>query len=74
VDGDNLIPPFSVIDGLGDAVADSIVDARNSKGFVSKEDLVSRTSINKTTLGKLEEMGVLKNLSDSNQMTLDFAF
>ena len=60
IDGKSLIPPFSVIDGLGDAVANSIIKARNEKPFVSKEDLVSRTLINKTTLGKLEDMNIFK--------------
>lgn len=74
IDNKELIPPFSVIDGLGDAVANSIIEARNKKTFVSKEDLANRTLINKTTLGKLESMDILRDLSDTNQMTLDFGF
>ncbi len=65
-----IIPPFTVVDGLGEAVADSIVEARNKGEFSSKEDLMSRTQISKTLKDKLEKLGVLLNLDDSNQTTL----
>ena len=72
IDGKTLIPPFSVIDGLGDSVAKSIIIARNEKDFVSKEDIKKRTSLNKTSIAKFEELDILKDYSESNQMTLDF--
>ena len=42
-EGDNnIIPPFSAIDGLGDTVAQNIVEEREKKEFISIEDLQKR--------------------------------
>jgi len=69
-DPHQIIPPFKVLDGLGDNVADSIVAAREEREFLSKEDLVERTQLSNTLMKKLDDMGVLKGLDDSNQMSL----
>ena len=74
ISGNSLIPPFSVIEGLGMAVANSIVVARNEKDFVSKEDIKKRTSLNKTSIAKFEDLGILNDYSESNQIELDFGF
>ncbi len=77
VDKENnaLIPPFKVLDGLGEKVGDSIVKARNEKSFISKEDLLKRGKISKTNLEQLEKLGALDNLSDTAQLSLfDFNF
>lgn len=65
-----IIPPFTSIDGLGENVADTIVDARKRGAFLSKEDLLNRTSLSKTLAQKLESLGVLENLQEENQMSL----
>ena len=65
-----IIPPFKVLDGLGDNVAQSIIEAREDREFLSKEDLMDRTQLSTTLCKKLDEMGVLKGLDDSNQMSL----
>jgi DNA polymerase-3 subunit alpha (Gram-positive type) len=65
-----LIPPFKVLDGLGENVARSIVEAREKCFFLSKEDLQSRTQINGTQIRKMEIMGVLDDLQDENQLSL----
>ncbi|MDO4501253.1 MAG: PolC-type DNA polymerase III [Erysipelotrichaceae bacterium] len=65
-----IIPPFKVLDGLGDNVAVSIVEAREQREFLSKEDLMDRTQVSNTLLKKLNELGVLKGLDDSNQISL----
>lgn len=70
VEGDYLIAPFSTIDGLGDSVANSIVEARNNKPFISKEDLQNRTKITTTHFKILSELGVVDHLDDDDQMTL----
>ncbi len=69
-DNHKIIPPFKVLDGLGEAVAESIVNAREEKAFISKEDLLRRTTISKTLLGKLEDLGILDGLDDYNQTAL----
>ena len=65
-----IIPPFKVLDGLGDNVAVSIVEARENGQFLSKEDLVDRTLLSTTLLKKLDQLGVLNGLDDSNQISL----
>ena len=65
-----LIPPFVTIDGLGYNVAKSIVDARDERAFISKQDIISRTQLSTTLLNKLDELNVLVNLQDENQLQL----
>lgn len=65
-----IIPPFKILDGLGDNVAISIVEAREKGEFLSKEDLANRTQLSNTLIKRLEVLGVLDNLDDSNQTTL----
>ena len=70
ITNNSLIPPFSCLDGLGGAVAKSIVEAREEKPFSSKDDLMKRTKISKTHLKKLIDLGVLNNLFDDEQISL----
>lgn len=65
-----IIPPFIVIDGLGDNAAESVVEARKNGRFTSKEDLLKRTKLNGTNVDDLSEIGVLDGLGDSDQMSL----
>ncbi|MBQ3460547.1 MAG: PolC-type DNA polymerase III [Solobacterium sp.] len=65
-----IIPPFSVIDGLGGNVARSVEEARNAAPFLSKEDIMRRTQLSATLLKKLEGMGCLEGLQETNQMSL----
>jgi len=72
-----LIPPFSVIDGLGLSAAKSICDAREEKNafgekkrFISKQDLSQRTKLSTALLKKLDELHVLDGLSETNQVSL----
>lgn len=69
-DPKRIIPPFTSIDGLGESVADTVVEARKNGPFLSKEDLGRRTSLSGTLIKKLESMGVLDGLQDENQMSL----
>ena len=72
VDHENkaLIPPFIVLDGLGDNAALSVVEARKNGPFTSKEELLERTKLNNTNVEDLSRLGVLKNLRDSKQISL----
>lgn len=65
-----LIPPFTILDGLGENVAKSIVEARDQRHFISKEDLQQRTLINTTQIKNFEKFGLLETLDDANQMAL----
>ena len=65
-----LIPPFTVIDGLGANVARSIEEARCHGEFLSKEDILKRTQLSTSLLRRLEIMGCLNGLQESNQISL----
>ena len=65
-----IIPPFVVLDGLGENVAVSIIEAREKGAFLSKEDLMDRTQLSSTLLKKLDQLGVTRDLDDSNQISL----
>ena len=65
-----IYPPFNAIDGLGDTVAQNIVREREIKPFLSIEDIQSRGKVSKTLVEKMLDMGVLKDLPESNQLSL----
>ena len=66
-----LIPPFSVIDGLGVAAGNSVVEARkNGQPFISKKDLLERTKLSRTNVDALIEIGGAEALPEKNQMSL----
>ena len=73
-DGKSIYPPFSAIDGLGDSVVISIIKARKEAMFTSIKDLKDRTSLNKTSINKLEELGALEGMSETNQIVFNFDF
>lgn len=69
-DEKGLIIPFRALDGLGDNVAEAIIKARKVAPFISQEDLMKRGKINQSSVDKLKQLGVLDNLSESNQLSL----
>ncbi len=66
----SLIPPFSALSGLGEIAAEKIVQARNEKMFISKEDFIKRTSTNSTLIKEMERMNIFKNIDETDQMKL----
>jgi DNA polymerase-3 subunit alpha (Gram-positive type) len=68
------MPSLNSIDGMGDNVAQQIVQARgeDNKPYLSKEDLRKRAHIGQSAIDKLTECGILDGLSDSNQFSFDF--
>lgn len=69
-DKKSLILPFIVVDSLGENVAKSIVDARNEKQFVSKQDVRNRTRLSKTLFERLDDLGAFGDLVEESQMSL----
>jgi DNA polymerase-3 subunit alpha (Gram-positive type) len=71
VNSDNEIyPPFSSIEGLGDTVAKNIVEEREKGKFISIEDVQKRAKVSQTLIDKMKDMEILKDLPDSNQLSL----
>ncbi len=65
-----LIPPFTTIDGLGENNAITVIEEREKRPFTSKEDLLRRTKLTSTNVNDLSAMGVLDELSESDQLSL----
>ncbi len=65
-----IYPPFNSIDGLGDTVANKIVEERNKQTFLSIEDVSSRAKVSKTLIEKMTEMGIFDGMPESNQLSL----
>ena len=65
-----IYPPFNAIEGLGDTVAQNIVRERENGTFLSIEDVQKRGKVSQTLIDKMKEMGILKDLPDSNQLSL----
>ena len=65
-----IYPPFNAIDGLGDTVAKNLVAEREKGKFISIEDVQKRAKVSQTLIDKMKEMDILKDLPDSNQLTL----
>ncbi|WP_226578848.1 PolC-type DNA polymerase III [Halobacillus litoralis] len=70
VEGNELIPPFNAVDGLGTNAAINIVNAREEGEFLSKQDLRERSRISKTVLEYLDNFGCLEGMPDENQLSL----
>lgn len=70
IDGNSLIAPFRAVPSLGANVAKQIVQARQEKPFLSKEDLAKRGKVSKTIIEYMSENGVLDGLPEENQLSL----
>ncbi|MBY7704843.1 hypothetical protein JIY74_32235 [Vibrio harveyi] len=67
-----LIPPFNIIDSLGEAVAMSIISARNDRKITSVNDLKNRTQVTQTQIKLFEKLGILNSLASDEQLTFQF--
>lgn len=72
VDG-KLMPSFSTIDGLGGKAAE-LIEAEARKGkFLSREDFKNRCKVSANTVETMGDLGLMRDLPHSNQMSiLDF--
>lgn len=65
-----IIPPFDTLDNLGTPAAQSVVDEREKNAFLSIEDLSRRTKLSSQNIENLKKLGVLKDLPESNKLSL----
>lgn len=70
IEGDTLIPPFIAVPGLGENVAQRIVEARDEGPFLSKEDLNKKAGLSQKVIDYLDELGSLPNLPDKAQLSI----
>jgi len=69
-DDKSIYPPFASIEGLGDTVANKIVEEREKGQFLSIEDLQKRGKVSGTLIDKMRLMGILEGLDESSQLSL----
>ena len=69
IDG-KIMPSLTSIDGLGESAAQQIVAAAARGAFISKDDFKTRTGTGQTTCDLLCRLGILKNLPESNQLSI----
>ncbi|MBR5420537.1 MAG: PolC-type DNA polymerase III [Lachnospiraceae bacterium] len=69
VDG-KLMPSFACISGVGPSVAELIEDAAARGEFLSKDDFMHRTKASQTIVDTLDRLGILGNMTSSNQISL----
>ncbi|MBF0746862.1 PolC-type DNA polymerase III [Gemella sp. 19428wG2_WT2a] len=69
IEGDTLIPPFSIVPSLGENVALKIVQAREEKAFLSVEDFSKRGGVSSTIVEYLRDLGSLKGLPEKAQLS-----
>ena len=69
IDG-KIMPSLSSIDGLGEKAAEAVVEAVKDGPFLSKEDFRNRAKVSKTVTDKMSELGILGDLTESNQLDL----
>ena len=62
--------PFGALPGIGESAAIALQNAREGGEFLSVEELKQRASVTKAVIETLEANGVLRGLSDTNQLTL----
>ena len=69
-DDTSMYPSFTSIDGLGEAVANNIVEEREKRPFISIEDFQVRCKVSSTMIEKMRLMGIFKGMPESNQLSL----
>lgn len=67
---DKILPPFLALQGVGGSAAEAIVNERKKGVFSSIDSMKNRAKLNKTAIEALEKHGVLRNLPDSDQLSL----
>jgi len=70
-DEHKLRPPFIAVSGLGEKAAKILATNRENRVFISIDDISAACpGVSKTSLDKLKQLGALRDLPDSSQMSL----
>ena len=65
-----IMPSFTSMAGLGEAVAQGIEDGAKAGPYLSKDDFINRTHCPKSFADKFVELGLLGDIPESNQMSI----
>lgn len=70
IEGNKIRLPFSSLSGVGDAAAEILAEKGKLGEYLSVDELQSRTKVSKAVIETLREVGALKALPESSQLTL----
>ena len=73
IDG-RIMPGLTSVEGLGEKACEQIVEAVAQGPFSSLSNFRERAKVSKTNVEKLVELGILKDLPEDDQLTLDDFF
>ena len=69
-----IMPSLNSIAGLGEKAAEAIENAAKDGPFISMEDFLQRTKVNKTSADLMKQLGLLGTIPETNQLSIfDFA-
>ncbi len=69
IDG-KIMPSLAAISGIGENAAQAIVDAVKDGPFLSKDDFRQRSKASSTVVDLLSDLGILRGLPETNQLSL----
>ena len=72
IDETHIMPPISSVEGLGDKACEQVEEAARSGPFTSLDSFRELARVNKTSVDKMVELGILEGLPESDQLTFDF--
>ena len=71
ISGEQLIPPFVAVAGLGQTAAEDIVEGREGKKFLSVEEFsMACPKVSKTHIENLKAAGAFGDMPETSQITL----
>ncbi len=70
IDENNILPSWTVIEGLGETVGNNIVAEAAKKPFISIEDFQERCKVSQTVIDKMRGLGIFNDLPESSQLTI----
>lgn len=65
-----IMPALSTIEGLGEKVAETLMEEARKKPFISKKDLNERGKVSKTLIETMESLGIIQGLPETNQLNI----
>lgn len=70
IEGNKIRLPFSSLPGVGEAAAETLAESGKHGEYLSIEEIQSRTKVSKSVIEMLREVGALKSLPESSQLSL----
>ncbi len=65
----NIVPPFSILNGVGPSVAQSATEVRRQKPYESVDDFKRRAGLPKKVIEALESIGVFESEKSTKETT-----